>query len=97
MATICVSKELLREHIVHRIHHAQDEAYRRGKQEGWQEGQRSGATEILVTVLKLRLGTLPSRLESEVRSLSFEQSQNMAIALPQIKTIQDLEAWLQRG
>ncbi len=64
--------------------------YRDAKAEGVQEGRVS----LVLLLLKNKLGKISPKLTRRIQALSFEQSEALAIALLQFKSIADLETWL---
>lgn len=68
--------------------------YRDAKAEGRQEGRQEGRVSLVLLLLKNQLGKISPKLKRRVQALSLEQSEALAIALLNFKTIADLETWL---
>ncbi len=68
--------------------------YRDAKAEGRQEGRQEERVSLVLLLLKNQLGKISPKLKRRVQTLSLEQSEALAIALLQFKTIADLETWL---
>ncbi len=69
--------------------------YRDAKEEGWQEGRQEGRLSLILLLLKNQFGKkISPKLTRRIQALSSEQSEALAIALLQFKTIADLETWL---
>jgi predicted transposase YdaD len=64
--------------------------YRDAKEEGRQEERFS----LVLLLLKNQLGKISPKLTRRIQVLSLEQSEALAIALLNFKTIADLETWL---
>jgi predicted transposase/invertase (TIGR01784 family) len=64
--------------------------YRDAKEEGRQEERFS----LVLLLLKNQLGKISPKLTRRIQALSLEQSEALAIALLNFKTIADLETWL---
>jgi predicted transposase/invertase (TIGR01784 family) len=64
--------------------------YRDAKEEGRQEERFS----LVLLLLKNQLGKISSKLTRQIQALSLDQSEALAIALLNFKTIADLETWL---
>jgi hypothetical protein len=63
---------------------------RKGRAEGKAEGQAN----ILVRLLKKKFGNMPVEVEDKVRNLSIEKQQELAEAIFDLKSIDDVEAFL---
>jgi predicted transposase/invertase (TIGR01784 family) len=68
--------------------------YRDAKEEGWQEGRQEERLSLVLLLLKKKFGKISPKLTRRIQALSLEQSEALAIALLQFKTIADLETWL---
>jgi predicted transposase YdaD len=68
--------------------------YRDAKAEGRQEGRQEERVSLVLLLLKNQLGKISPKLKRRVQALSLEQSEALAIALLNFKTIADLETWL---
>jgi heme oxygenase len=65
---------------------------RKGRQEGWQEGQLA----LVKRLLKRRLGDLSPAAMKQLSTLRTEQLEHLAEALLDFSTAGDLEKWLAR-
>ena len=64
-----------------------------GKQEGRQEGiQRE--TELILRLLKRKIGQLTPEIEAQVKGLEIEELENLGEALLDFEQLEDLTAWL---
>lgn len=71
------------------------------QQEGWQKGQQEGQKEgklsLLQVILSKKLGTISPELSSRLYQLSNEQLDRLGVALLNINSQQELQAWLSNG
>jgi predicted transposase/invertase (TIGR01784 family) len=65
-----------------------------GRQQGLQEGRQEGEAELVLRLLKRRLGELSVEQEERVRELSVEQLEDLGEALLDFTTMTDLEGHL---
>jgi predicted transposase/invertase (TIGR01784 family) len=70
------------------------EGKREGKREGKKEGKKEGQLSLVLLLLKKQLGKISPKLTRRIQALSLEESEALAIALLQFKTMADLETWL---
>lgn len=70
------------------------EVERRGIQQDIQQGLQQERLQMVIHLLKGKLGQLSPELESQVKSLSFSTLEYLADALLDFQTIADLENWL---
>jgi hypothetical protein len=71
---------------------------RRAKQEGLEEGLQQGLQREISLVIRLlvgRFGPLSPELEQQVRSLTIDQVEALAVNLLQLDSREDLERWLE--
>jgi hypothetical protein len=80
---------------------SQQEGWQKGQQEGWQKGQQEGQKEgkfsLLQIILAQKLGTISPDLSSKLHQLSSEQLDRLGVALLNINSQQELQAWLSNG
>ena len=66
----------------------------KGRAEGKVEGKVEGQANILVRQLKKKFGNIPVEVEDRVRNLSVEKQQELAEAIFDLKSIEDIKAFL---
>ncbi|GBF81118.1 Rpn family recombination-promoting nuclease/putative transposase [Aphanothece sacrum] len=81
-------EEIMRESVIYQQIEA--EGIRKGKAQGRQEEGVS----LIIRLLKRRIGEVSSVLESQIRSLSIEQLEELGEALLDFKSQEDLMNWL---
>jgi len=67
----------------------------KGRIEGKREGKIEGQASIIIKQMKKKFNELPLEIENQVRSLSEEKLEQLAEAIFDLKTIEDLRAFLQ--
>jgi predicted transposase YdaD len=71
-----------------------------GKQQGIEEGKQQGIGEgklsLVMRLLPRRVGILTPELEARVKQLSVSQLEDLAVALLDFASVEDLTAWLQQ-
>ena len=71
---------------------------RRGRQEGLQkglrQGRREGEAELVLRLLKRRLGVLPAAQARTVRGLKLTRLEALGEALLDLTSLADLKKWL---
>jgi len=72
------------------------EGRQEGKQEGRQEGRQEGETILLLRIFKRRFGKLPVRTLSRIKQLNTEQREALIDHELNIKTLDDLNLWLNK-
>jgi predicted transposase YdaD len=65
-----------------------------GREEGREEGRVEGQADILVRQLNKKFGHIPVEMENRVRTLSVEKLQELAEAIFDIKTLEEVKAFL---
>ena len=65
-----------------------------GKTEGRKEGIVEGQANILVRQLKKKFNSMSAKMENQVRSLSAEKLQELAEAIFELETLEDVEIFL---
>jgi len=65
-----------------------------GMQEGLQRGMQRGVKQLVMMLLNSSFGTLESRLMTKIDSLSVQQLKDLAAALLNFTSVEDLDAWL---
>jgi hypothetical protein len=73
------------------------EGWQKGQQEGWQKGQQEGKFSLLQIILAQKLGTISPELSYKLHQLSSEQLDQLGVALLNINSLQELQAWLSNG
>jgi hypothetical protein len=63
--------------------------------EGRQEGRQQGGSAVLLRQLRRRFGVLDAPRVECIQALSIPQLDDLAEALLDFKTLDDLDAWLQ--
>jgi predicted transposase/invertase (TIGR01784 family) len=93
LAGLVLSKEtiqrLLREEIM-----KESVIYQEIKAEGRAEGKQEGEATLAIRLLTRRIGQISTSLSTQIRSLSVEQLENLAEALLDFETEEDLRQWL---
>ena len=64
------------------------------EEKGRIEGKIEGQTEILLKLLKKRLGDVPADMENHIRSLPGDRLEQLAEAIFDLKSIDDVQAFL---
>ncbi len=72
-----------------------EEGIKRGLEQGRQEGRQEGQRQVVLRLLRRRLGALDEATERQVSGLSSERLADLAEALLDFRTASDLGAWLQ--
>jgi predicted transposase YdaD len=65
-----------------------------GEQRGEQRGEIKGEQKIIITQLNWRIGEIQPRLIEQIRKLSVEHLEELAKALLDFSTVDDLQQWL---
>ncbi len=65
-----------------------------GKTEGRKEGIVEGQANILLRLLKKKFGNIPVEMEERVKSLSMEKLQELAEAIFELETLEDVQNFL---
>lgn len=68
-----------------------------GLQKGLQEGQKEGKLSLLQIILSNKLGAISPELSYKLHKLSSEQLDRLGVALLNINSQQELQAWLSNG
>ena len=71
------------------------EVFQQGQQEGFREGQLEGEIYLILRQLVRRFGSLSAQQEQQVRVLSVEQLEALAVALFDFLEVADFQRWLQ--
>jgi hypothetical protein len=66
----------------------------RGMEKGIEQGLKQGKTDLVLRILRKRLGTVESDVEARVAELSVEQLEALAEALLDFGSLPELTAWL---
>lgn len=70
--------------------------YQEVKAEGLQEGRQEGEQLLVLRLLFQRFGALPPGLEADIKSLSLDSLEELALGIFEFNTVKDVEAWLHR-
>ncbi len=73
---------------------AKQEGRVEGQKEGRKEGRKEGQASLVLLLLKQQFGKISPKLTRQIQALSLEDSEALAIALLNFKSMADLEAWL---
>jgi len=73
------------------------DVYAEGKQEGKQAGKQEGKQELILRLLNRRFGELDTNLIEQIRGLDVSQLEELAEALLEFSSQDELEAWLQQS
>lgn len=66
-----------------------------GIEQGIEQGEQRGRATVVSMQLRSRLGTLSQPVEAQIQQLSVTALDQLAIALLDFNTIEELEQWLQ--
>ncbi|NER24918.1 MAG: DUF4351 domain-containing protein [Symploca sp. SIO1C2] len=69
--------------------------YQEGLETGNEQGREQEGQTLVLKLLSRKVGKLPPKLESQVKALSLEGLEELAEALLDFSTLDDLSAWLQ--
>jgi hypothetical protein len=67
------------------------------KEEGREEGRRQGAFEMVLRLLRRRIGIVPDALSTQIESLPLDRLETLGEDFLDFATLDDLERWLNRG
>ncbi len=70
------------------------EGLKQGEQQGRQEGRQEEGISLILRQLNKRLGTIPTDLEPQIRTLSLTELESLGEALLDFAQPTDLEQWL---
>ena len=91
--------ELRRKAILDRnsaLYEAKMEGIAEGKEEGIAEGKAEGQASILLRLLKKKFGYLPVEMENRVMSMPTEKLQELAEAIFDLETIDDVNSFISK-
>ncbi|MBD2099501.1 DUF4351 domain-containing protein [Leptolyngbya sp. FACHB-261] len=71
------------------------ESFQEAFQEAFEQGKREGASYIILRLLPRLLGSLSHELQARICQLSFDQLEDLAEALLDFSTAEDLVTWLE--
>jgi hypothetical protein len=74
-----------------------EEGREEGRGQGRAEGRRQGAFEMVLRLLRRRVGIMPDSLSTRIESLPLERLESLGEDLLDFTTLGDLERWLERG
>ena len=89
MATLGISKEFWRHT------RAFQDILAEGREEGREEGRRREASTLALRQLERRCGSLDAPTSARIEALSLSQLEELALALLDFRSAQDLQAWLE--
>lgn len=64
-------------------------------QKGLQQGLQQGEIAVVLRLITRRIGTIPDSVRSQIQVLPVPQLENLAEALLDFNSLNDLEAWLE--
>ena len=67
-----------------------------GIEQGIEQGQKGEAITLVLRLISRRVGKITPELESAINDLTLTQLEDLAEALLDFKSIEDLEQWLQQ-
>jgi hypothetical protein len=70
--------------------------YDRGKKQGQEEGAQRQARSLILLQLEQKFGTLPTETTEQISALELDQMGNLAIALLNFSSVEDLANWLRQ-
>ncbi|MBD0263441.1 MAG: DUF4351 domain-containing protein [Tolypothrix sp. T3-bin4] len=65
-------------------------------EEGISQGKQEATLSLVMRQLQARVGTLTLELEQRVQKLSLTKLEDLAVALLDFSSVEDLEVWLQQ-
>jgi predicted transposase YdaD len=71
-----------------------EEGIQRGIQRGRQEGRQEGELAVIIRQINRRIGTIEPQLQNQIRGLSLTKLEDLAEALLDFSTVEDLTNWL---
>jgi predicted transposase/invertase (TIGR01784 family) len=74
---------------------AKEEGILQGRQEGRQEGQQQEAANLVLRLLRRRLGTISDELGNRISHLPLSVLEDLSEALLDFSSLDDLSAWLE--
>ena len=89
MATLGISKEFWRHT------RAFQDILAEGREEGREEGRRREASTLALRQLERRCGSLEAPTTARIEALNLSQLEELALALLDFRSAQDLQAWLE--
>ena len=73
-----------------------EEGLERGLEQGLQQGLQQGELAIVQLIITQRIGTIPPELQQIISQLSLAQLEDLAKALLNFSSVEDLTTWLQQ-
>ena len=97
MATLGISKEFWRHTRAFQdiLAEGREEGLEEGRGEGREEGRRREASTLALRQLERRCGSLEASTTARIQALSLSQLEELALALLDFRSAQDLQAWLE--
>lgn len=68
----------------------------KGIEQGIEQGKQSEARSLIMRLLTRRIGTVEPQLQKRIHKLTLTQLEDLAVALLDLSSVADLEAWLQQ-
>ncbi len=68
--------------------------YERGKEEGIESGRKEAGFSLLLRILSRKFEDIPSNIQTQIRSLSIDELENLGESIFDFKQLSDLENWL---
>lgn len=90
------TKEVIMQIVTSWMEEGLQQGLQEGKQQGLQEGKQEEALSLTRRLLSRRIGAISSETEVQLQQLSLSQLEDLAEALLDFSTANDLEDWLQQ-
>ena len=97
MATLGISKDFWRHTRAFQdiLAEGRQEGVELGRQEGREEGRRREASVLASRLLERRCGSIDAPTSARIEALSLSQLEELALALLDFRSAQDLQTWLE--
>lgn len=91
-----MSREHLHRWLQEQLRHSYQEGFHKGQHDGLRRGQIHGSVSILYLYLEGQFGSLDDELRAWIAGLSFSDLQALARQLSHLKSLADLQCWLEQ-
>ncbi len=71
-----------------------EQGLRQGRQQGLQQGQKDESAKLVARQLTKRFGDIGERMETHLRQLSLEQTEDLAVSIFDFDNLDDVQSWL---
>ena len=92
-----LKEEIMKESVIYQKikKEGQLEGLQKGRIEGKQEGKKEGEVNLVLRLLKRKIGVVSAKLSEKIQNLSIEQLENLGDALLDFNSEDDLVRWLE--